>query len=224
MIIGYIVKAGVIATAALSGSVARNIWQTYQLLRQEPQSKQLLPKSIIKVDDALTRLKSMKRKELVQLYMSSDAPDRLSSISGPWNGTLLDNNGWIMTSVSEIITYYFFGIGDRHWNGKSFADDHTGWNQFQTKGGKIELEHKVDVSIGPSGLGKNSAIVRYSSYQSFFSPWRTMVDELRVLKLDYVDGEILICMGFMGWSGGVLNASPFCLHRKKDTNMSEEQK
>mmetsp|Transcript_10854 Transcript_10854/g.16603 ORF Transcript_10854/g.16603 Transcript_10854/m.16603 type:complete len:218 (+) Transcript_10854:3-656(+) len=217
MIIVNIVRAAAVAIAALSGSVARNIWQTYQLSNQEkPQLRLELPKEITKVDDALTKLKSMKRKELVQLYMSCDAPNDLSLIYGRWNGTLLENNGWIMTSVSNLITYYFFGIGDRRWNGKTFAEDSTGWNRFKTKDGKIELVHKIDLSLGPSGItDKYAALAQYASYQSFFSPWQTMVDELRVLKLDYVDGEILICMGYMGWSGGILNASPFCLHRMK---------
>lgn len=217
-----IARAAVVATATLSLSVARNVLQTYQLIRQEPpQQVELLPKGITTVDDALTALKSMKRKELVKLYICCDAPDELSLITGPWNGTLLENNGWIMTSVAELITYYFFGIGDRGWNGKTFADDNTGWNRFKTKDGKIELVHKFDTSSGPSVFpGGNSVIIRYKSYQSFFSPWRTMVDELRVLKLDSVDGEILIGMGSMGWSGGRLNSSPFCLVRT-ETNMEE---
>ena len=50
-----------------------------------------------------------------------------------------------------------------------------------------------------------------------------MVDELRVLKLPEDSSvEVMIGMGCMAWSGGMLNASPFCLWRHKDTARPDE--
>ena len=48
----------------------------------------------------MSHLQQLKRKELLELYLASDAPAELSTISGEWNTLLLDNNGWVM--VSEI--------------------------------------------------------------------------------------------------------------------------
>ena len=46
-----------------------------------------------------------------------------------------------------------------------------------------------------------------------------MRDELRVLSL--TDGDVLIGMGSMTWSGGSLNASPFCLWRVQEAEALE---
>lgn len=100
---------------------------------------------------------------------------------------------------------------------------------------RIEEEHQFDTNVEASRLfsihttenddnSNQSVVIRYNKYQSFFSLWKTMIDEVRVLK--YFDDstlsngdenaiEVMIGFGCMAWSGGVLNSSPFCLYRTK---------
>ena len=105
----------------------------------------------------------------------------------------------------------------------------------------IELEHSFAISIEPSSIrrrrrdtvdksmvdddndSKKSIMLNYSPYQSILSPWKTMVDELRVLKpppdtstRKDLNGDkdkrgILLCVGSMAWSGGYWNGTPFLL-------------
>lgn len=90
----------------------------------------------------------------------------------------------------------------------------------------------------PNDNGNNNAlVVRYGSHHPRkLSLWNSMLDELRVLPtttatttLSDAPGaaitgksgsssasyDILLGLGSMSWSGGVLNASPFCLYRLK---------
>ena len=62
-------------------------------------------------------LKSMTRKNLLHIFSNSHTPLDLSEIEGEWDGCLLDNNGFVMTAVSNIMTHGLFGMG-RRWNGK----------------------------------------------------------------------------------------------------------
>jgi hypothetical protein len=75
----------------------------------------------------------------------------------------------------------------------------------------------------------DALILDYNRYQPWYSPWRTMTDEIRVVRLsspspssflgvapgdgEGSDGTVLLGWGCMKWSGGILNASPFCLYR-----------
>lgn len=95
--------------------------------------------------------------------------------------------------------------------------------------------HLFDYSQSTSRLQphKQSIILDYQRYQHFLSPWKTMKDEIRVLKpttsnnsprkserkmknmhhdiQHHQEPAIMIGFGSMGWSGGKWNCQPFCL-------------
>jgi hypothetical protein len=195
-------------------------------------------------------IKSLKRKESLQLFLSSQPPTNMSSIYGDWNGVLLENGGTVLTSITRFLTNALFGQG-HVWNGKAFfvADSRQGINRFHTatatdaastnNNNAEKRQHRFDYAIAPSrlesavrrfGVGgsiamknslplSSSLTLVYKQYQSPLSLWRTMVDELRLVSLPSStisdDCEMLIGMGSMAWSGGMLNASPFLLWRDK---------
>jgi len=181
-----------------------------------------------KVEEVVQDLKELSREELLLLFLSCEAPKDSNDITGEWNGGLLDNNGWIMTSVGDLLTNQLFSMG-RTWNGKSFLGRETsvGENRFRPRLRsddleKIEREHKFQYSLEPSRLNANSPslTLKYSKYQGKLSLWNSMRDELRVLRLPQQEGKkgggIMIGMGCMAWSGafwrdGMMNCSPFCL-------------
>jgi len=123
------------------------------------------------------------------------------------------------TAVSEFLTHVLFSNGLR-WNGKAFSVDGKGRNRF-SEGLNISTDHTFDFQTESSSLGRDSSMVlRYAKHQNFkstgwkFLLWKSMVDEVRVLKLN--DGQFcLLGIGSMAWSGGVWNGSIFCLF--KDT-------
>lgn len=111
------------------------------------------------------------------------------------------------------MTNRMFGRG-RAWNGKEFRENGVGSNRFHGNGG-TEYQHNFDYAIAPSDLSKDpSLILRYSKYQFQLSLWYSMMDEVRIVPVE--SGQVLIGMGSMTWSGGMLNASPFCLWRIDD--------
>ena len=150
-------------------------------------------------------------------------------LEGEWQGALLDNHGPIMvrigdlrhtvalpsltlhtqTLVTKFLTHVLFGPT---WMGKEFfRNGKGGINVFLHK-----KKHTFDVLHGaPSRLdSKGSLCLEYHKYQGRWSLWRTMRDELRVVPAQQ-HYDVLIGMGSMAWSGGMLNASPFCLWRHK---------
>ena len=96
-------------------------------------------------------------------------------------------------------------------------------NGFITRDGVSQTEHKFALLLSPSKIDPESLslVLRYNPFQSFFSLWRTMRDEMRVLRLDLADGEVMIRAGCMAWSGGMLNASPFCAYRKSEIKVDK---
>lgn len=96
----------------------------------------------------------------------------------------------------------------------------------------IRSSRLVQSSSESTSTNKNVIALDYTKSQSIMSPWRTMVDEIRILDVSQIlrsstaDGrenpdlhqnqqyQILLGLGCMAWSGGMLNASPFCLYRK----------
>jgi hypothetical protein len=157
------------------------------------------------------------------------------------------------TSVSQFITHGLFGKGCK-WNGKSFycnnhnkRKEYIGTNRFQTTtagggGGSIgnnhasfDERHPFDYSYSTSRIQphQTSIVLDYQRYQHFLSPWKTMKDEIRVLRPrprttnrsnrrgqrnsghtqpnSNMEPAILIGLGSMGWSGGKWNCQPFCL-------------
>ena len=211
------------ATAVLALASGRNMWQAYSIChahdREDGGGSCPSIGNVSSQEEVLSKLQSMPKSDLLKLFLSSEPPaSHEESIKGEWNGILLHNN-LVLTTVTNFITNTLFGMG-RKWNGKAFYEENKGINRFHAKAdsSSIQTEHRFDFSIAPSRLDpkSSSVILIYNKYQNLFSPWKAMVDELRVLKLPQDSSvEVMICMGCMGWSGGMLNASPFCLWRPK---------
>lgn len=173
------------------------------------------------VEDIVDDMKLMSRRDLLELWLRCESPPPID-IQGDWNGALLDNNGPVMTTVSTILTDLCFGRG-RKWAGKSFRSS-EGINRFSPRRRKnrqqLEHQHQFDLSVERSRLDPKgeSLTLRYSNYQRRLSLWRSMRDEVRVLRLDGEGRGVLIGLGCMKWSGalwrdGMMNSSPFCLFR-----------
>ena len=116
-------------------------------------------------------------------------------------------------------------------------------NKKSSSSGSCETEHTFDMRLQPSKFfnnrrsrrdgttstendnnnNNNSLVLDYTNHQSPLSLWRTMMDEIRIVPLgNNGDGEedaprVLIGLGYMAWSGGRLNASPFLLFRRPTT-------
>lgn len=112
--------------------------------------------------------------------------------------------------------------------GKSFsAESSTGENRFLGKGDQkniISRKHAFDCVIQDSRVlgdeSSSSMLLDYNPYQGRLSLWKTMVDELRILDITVYDDDnsemdVMIGLGWMGWSGGRWNCAPFCLYRRK---------
>lgn len=87
-------------------------------------------------------------------------------------------------------------------------------NSSDTKAGTsaMEMDKKFDFGLEDSAIDRRlSLVTRYHAYFPFLSLWHSMVDELRILPETEDGTRILLGMGSMGWSGGQLNCSPFCL-------------
>ena len=129
--------------------------------------------------------------------------------------------------MTRFLTNGLFGKG-RKWNGKAFRANKKGINRFHSsKQDNIgtDYQHEFDYSTEPSRIGtlqESSISLCYSKYQFPLSLWHSMRDELRCVPMrtgssngdDRV--QVLIGFGSMTWSGGTLNASPFCLWRAKN--------
>ncbi|GAX11745.1 hypothetical protein FisN_7Lh125 [Fistulifera solaris] len=196
-------------TATLSVSSARNMWSTFHAFRSTPGSF----KTPATAAELLRQLQECSRKESLNLFLHASRVPSIQDIEGAWDGVLLENNGWIMTEVSQLLTHKLFSKG-RRWNGKTFQDQNRGINRFTTKTSTTEFDHTFDYQIETSALCKDqkSLVLRYNKYQKIGSGgwtsllWRSMVDEIRLL--DCVNGEcVLIGIGSMGWSGGMYNGS-----------------
>jgi hypothetical protein len=212
-------------------------------------------------DTTADRLRTMKRKDLLDVFASSRAPtpSELSewfSCKGSekgenestdeyceWEAMLLDNNSFIMNASSSFMTHALFGgialpwrlVGNSskakgRWNGKAFGTAGRGINRFLGKDAENNpssfRRHAFDYDIVKSkilpegdGNDKNTLALRldYSRYQSLpISFWASMRDELRVVEASMDEDDIvLIGMGWMGWSGGPLNCSPFMAKRRR---------
>lgn len=181
--------------------------------------------------DVIHDLKQMPRRDLIRLFLHCDVPNDLSEVCGDWDGILLNNN-YILTSVSNFITNQLFGINySGGWFGKTFeinkntASTGIGENRFlsQTDGDSnknIQNAHKFEYYKSKSKLKGNGILLDYSRHQNMLSPWKTMKDEIRVLRRSDINGKnditILLGVGSMAWSGGFLNCQPFCLICSKE--------
>lgn len=220
------------AVALLASCSLNNMSQTFLICRQQPHSQHEERYFTI------SQIKSMKRQDLLHLYLSSNCyvPSSLKDISGEWDGFLLDNNGLLMNSISSFITNTLFSR-NRDWRGKAFgpfstsssASTAVGINRFLPRNNKspdsVEKQHRFAYTLSPSKLdSRTSLVLQYGDYQrNKLSLWKSMMDELRMIEV-YDDRRedssipktrVLLGMGHMAWSGGVWNASPFMLQRVK---------
>jgi hypothetical protein len=93
----------------------------------------------------------------------------------------------------------------------------VGPTRFPSPRGRQQTKHRNICSneSGDSGSRDELALIlTYRRHQPWYSPWRTMTDELRLLRTSPSGPTVLLGWGCMAWSGGILNASPFCLYRK----------
>ncbi|KAL7576299.1 hypothetical protein ACA910_018122 [Epithemia clementina (nom. ined.)] len=197
------------------------------------------PSQSDKVDDGdadcsllLDEFKSLSRKGSLCLFLSCPSIS-IKDVEGEWNGLLLENNGWVLTQVTSFITNQLFGRG-MPWNGKAFdRSSRKGINRFVSRkegnGETVVLKcHEFGFSQEPSRLlmsvgpdesaltGSSCVALTYSPYHPGLSLWKSMRDELRLVPLPSSSNvQILIGLGYMAWSGGIRNASPFCLWRTK---------
>lgn len=218
------------ACLALLTSNVANMYQTISLVSSNnknlddmtPTKQQIDQIPDLNTDDTIEYMKKLSRKELMTLFLSLDAPP-IKKMHGDWDGVLLDNNNWIMTKTSSFITHALFAkrgsfLSKKMWNGKSFGDNAIGVNRFFTsKKNAIQhyKNHKFDYKISPSSFFKNKSLqLSYENYQNNLSLWKSMRDEIRIVKT-IRDGNsktmLLLGMGCMQWSGGMYNAAPFCL-------------
>eukprot|EP01083_Nonionella_stella_P131573 399822_1 len=148
---------------------------------------------------------------------------------GKWAGKQLNFSSLSSSSKDDN--------GSNNSNSNSNSNSNIGINRFYSTQDNvdididIELEHSFAISIAPSSLRRRrndnddgnskSIMLNYSPYQGILSPWKTMVDELRVLKPPSLntsksksrkdDRGILLCVGSMAWTGGYWNGTPFLL-------------
>lgn len=89
------------AALGLTVSSVRNMAQTFQVAKAAaPPFSTWVPPAT--PHEAVSQLESMKRKELLELFLSFKAPSNLSDIEGEWNGCLLENNGWILVRTKKM--------------------------------------------------------------------------------------------------------------------------
>ena len=136
------------------------------------------------------------------------------------------------TKTSNFITHglfakrkgSFLSKEKQLWNGKSFGENSAGANRFFTpdKSSKQHYKnHKFNYIISSSSFfkGNKSLQLSYKKYQKNLSLWKSMRDEIRVVKT-IRDGNsktmLLLGMGCMQWSGGMYNTAPFCLWKSVD--------
>jgi len=219
--------------AALGGSSAINMYQSYQMQRapasspaaNRNQESPLLGQYVSStdgkvcaptdksVDGIVADLRRLRRSEFLELWIRCEAPPQdMKSIDGDWNGALLDNNGFLMTKVSKFLTDALFGRKYGPWNGKAFrAGERGGINRFLAKSNddddEIQFEHKFDCRVEASKLDRNgkALVLQYASHQNRLSPWHSMRDEIRVLPIKgRKNGGVLLGLGCMKWSGAYL--------------------
>ena len=84
-----------------------------------------------------------------------------------------------------------------------------------------------DINTNTNTNSNTSLCLKYTNYQAPLSLWYTMQDELRIVTLPKTvlasnetqqqqqqqQQQVLLGIGYMAWSGGIWNASPFVLWR-----------
>lgn len=100
------IVAAAAATLGLTVSSVKNMAQTYHISSQSPQNTDSFSWTApVTAQEAVSRLESMKRKELLELFLSCKAPSTVSEIQGEWNGSLLENNGRVLVRMKVLHGY-----------------------------------------------------------------------------------------------------------------------
>ena len=186
-------------------------------------------------ESLLDEMKTLSRKDSLCLFLSCPSISP-GDVEGSWNGNLLENNGWVLTSVTSFISNQLFGRGIP-WNGKAFkGSTGRGINRF-VSGKQEERLHEFDFAHEPSRLllsegpdesaltGSSCVALDYSGYHAKLSLWNSMRDEVRLVPLpSSCNIRLLIGLGCMGWSGGIRNCSPFCLWQDTTTTTQSTEK
>lgn len=127
------------------------------------------------------------------------------------------------------MTHSLFAAGTQSlWNGKRF-ETFKGENRFKVTdqdATTINYDHSFDYGLETSRIfpESQSVVLQYNKYQKISQGgwrsllWKSMCDELRVIECTNGD-FVLLGLGCMAWSGGMMNASPFCLFRADDTSL-----
>jgi len=81
---------------------------------------------------------------------------------------------------------------------------------------QIEEDHSFDICKASSKIvpAKQAFVLTYAPYHPRLSLWHSMRDEMLVVRRPETrngKGTVFLGLGSMGWSGGYLNCSPFCL-------------
>jgi hypothetical protein len=124
-------------TVLLSTASVWNMYETHTVIRDSRKRPQRVytPPSWKTTDEAVMELSSMKKRELLQLFLHCDPPSTVHNLAfgtdnrqgekevvndglAGYDGYLL-NNGPILTRVTKFITHQLFGRGKR-WLGKVY--------------------------------------------------------------------------------------------------------
>jgi len=138
--------------------------------------------------------------------------NRLFGRGREWNGKGFSNNVGSTSSTRRLGFNRFHGQQPRENN--HIPSDEKG-KECSAKAGHsvMEQQHTFEYGIENSRLdsSRKSIILQYSNHQGPLSLWKTMSDELRIIRIPGEDSMLMIGFGSMAWSGGHWNASPFCL-------------
>lgn len=95
MLLVPMVAAAAAATLGLTVASVKNMAQTFQVSKNVHNSCSWTTPPT-NAHEAVSQLQTMKRRELLELFLSCEAPSNISELKGEWNGALLENNGWIL--------------------------------------------------------------------------------------------------------------------------------
>lgn len=101
MLIANLAAAAV--TAVLAVSSGRNMIQTFNVARQDiGATGSIFLQPTDSTETVISKMQSMKRKDLLELYLSSRGPKDMAEIEGEWDAFLLDNQGWVLVRTVGV--------------------------------------------------------------------------------------------------------------------------
>ncbi|GMI34299.1 hypothetical protein TeGR_g13079 [Tetraparma gracilis] len=143
--------------------------------------------------DGPRRLEDMSYRELREMWERGSKPDVGSMRGVVFEGTLLRCRP-LMSACSRFVTHVLWSGGRGRWLGKSIGAGGGGENVFTGGRGRPFAVREEEREVIFSYRAQGGGLV-----------WGSMTDRVR-----QVDG-VLLGMGTLAWSGGMLNAAPFVL-------------